>query len=103
MGKVLMIAAFLLIVLTLGKWGMDSKDYGEIVYYTKTSKLAVEKSVDPLFGTSIEKTVTTPGHWLGLLDVEFPFGALPICGACFAMGVVGFFVNRAGQKKRAAL
>ncbi|MBX7153460.1 MAG: hypothetical protein K1X91_00770 [Bacteriodetes bacterium] len=94
MGKILMIVAVVLIVGTLGKWGYDCNRYGEIVYYTKTTKITTVKEKDPLFGTTIDKSTSEPGYWLGLLDIEFPFGALPLCCVWSAIGVAGFIMQR---------
>ncbi|MFM8472968.1 MAG: hypothetical protein ACKOBV_05545 [Candidatus Kapaibacterium sp.] len=94
MPNILRIIGLLIIVTTLGKWGFDCKRYGETVVYTKTSKISVTSTVDPLFGTAVETTSTEQGYWLGLLDSEFPFGALPICAVGAALVVAGGLMVR---------
>ncbi len=93
-----MLLSVVFILGTLGWWLNDCKRYGEVVYYTKTAKLTTLKEVDPLFGTTVEKTTSEPGHWLGLLDVEPPYGALPMCGFWLALGTVGFVLHRRSAK-----
>lgn len=80
MAKFLRIIGLILIVGAAGRWAYDCSRYGETVFYTKTSKITVTTTVDPLFGTAVSSTTSEPGYWLGLLDSTFPFGAIPICG-----------------------
>ena len=94
MAKILMTLSLLMILVTLAWWGYDCKRYGEVVYYTKTTKITTVKEVDPMFGTTIDKTTSEPGHWLGLLDIDPPYGAAPMCGLWAAVGVVGLVINR---------
>ena len=99
MPKILMLTSLILILLTVGKWVYDSSRYGAVVYYTKQSRIVTVKEQDPMFGTTIEKSVTENGPWFGLLDVAFPFGAVPMCGVWLCMGVTGFVLQR--RKRRA--
>jgi hypothetical protein len=94
MNMIMRIAGVLLVVLALGRWGYDCRRYGETIYYTKTAKITVSKEVDALFGTTVEKTSTEQGYWLGLLDSAFPFGALPVAGVGIGVFVVGVLRNR---------
>ncbi len=98
MSKILIVISLVAILATLGWWGYDCKRYGDILYYTKTAKMTTVKEVDPLFGTTVEKTSTEPGHWLGLLDVDPPFGAAPMCGAWAVVGVLGVIIGRRSKK-----
>ncbi len=98
MGKALIALSILLIVVTIGWWAYDCNRYGETLYYTKTAKITTAKEVDPLFGTTVEKTTSEPGYWLGLLDMVPPFGALPMCGAWTVLGVAGFVMLRRSRK-----
>lgn len=99
MANILRVLGFLIIVVALGRWGYDCQRYGDTVYYTKTSKITVTSTVDPLFGTAVESTTTEQGYWLGLLDSAFPFGALPICGFGGALVLVGSLQVRSRRKK----
>lgn len=94
MSTYMRIAGIVLIVVALCRWGYDCQRYGEVVYYTKTAKIIVSKEVDALFGTTVEKTSTEQGYWLGLLDSAFPFGALPIVGVGIGLVAVGVVRNR---------
>jgi len=99
MGRILVIIGLLVTSASMGRWAYDCYRFGETVYYTKTSKIIVTTAVDPLFGTPVESTTTEPGYWLGLLDAEFPFGALPIAGAGVAIAITGVVLSRQRRKK----
>lgn len=93
-----MIFALVAILATLGKWLYDCNSYGSVLYYSKTAKQTTVTKVDPLFGQTVTETTSEPGNWLGLLDIAFPFGALPICGVWAAVGVTGFIMHKKQRK-----
>lgn len=90
MGRLLITLSVLLILGTLGKWIYDSSDYGKMLVYSMDSKDITTTESDPLMGTTISKTTNQPGSWLGLLDIGFPFGAIPMICVWLVLGFVGY-------------
>jgi len=75
---VLMTLSILVILSAATWWTIDSIDYGSPVFYSRESKAVQVTEVDPVFGTEVTVTQYQPGPWFGLLDLAFPFGALPM-------------------------
>lgn len=93
MKKTLLLLSVLLTVGTLGKWLYDSNDYGKLLVYSSQGRQVTTIEKDALLGTDISKTEIQTGSWLGLLDISFPFGALPLCGLWTVLGIVGLKIR----------
>lgn len=87
-------AGIALILTALTWWGVDSVRYGAPVMYSRDFKHVTVTEIDPVFGTEVQSTKTEPGPFIGLLDLSFPFGALPIMGMGAAMIAASFLMRR---------
>lgn len=76
----LLAAGIALIVTATAWWTIDSMRYGTPLVYSRAFKQVTVIETDPVFGTDVQTTKTIPGPYFGLLDLGFPFGALPISG-----------------------
>lgn len=83
----LMAAGIALIVTATAWWTVDSVRYGSPLVYSRAFKQVTVTETDPVFGTDVQTTKTIPGPYFGLLDLGFPFGALPISG--FGVFLIG--------------
>lgn len=86
-------AGIALVLTALSWWGVDSARYGAPVMYSREFKHVTVTEIDPVFGTEVQSTKTEVGPFIGLLDLSFPFGALPVMGFG-AMMIAGSFLVR---------
>ncbi len=103
--KLLSIISFILIIPVITIWLLHSKDYGEILVFSRDSKINKEKVYDELLGTETIKTSEEEGFWLGLLppddsvSLKAAAGAVPISGILLFLGILGIFMNYRKKKK----
>jgi polyisoprenoid-binding protein YceI len=83
----LMAAGIALIITSIGWWSIDSVRFGSPLVYSRDFKQVTVTEIDPVFGTEVQTTHQEPGPFLGLLDLAFPFGALPM--AALGLGLFG--------------
>ena len=81
-------------------WIIDSYDYGNLLMFSKDTKILETKSYDELFGTEIIKTQTSKGFWLGLLPADNslsfkPFVAVvPLISFLILIRIITYFINK---------
>lgn len=104
--KIFAIISFVLLLPVLGKWILDSKDYGQLLMFSK-DKMAIEKKVnDELFGTVTTEIEWVDGFWLGLLPptdkISFSIllGAVPLSSIFIFLGALFLFFNSRAKRKK---
>jgi len=104
--KILAIISFIMLLPILGKWILDSNDYGQALMFSK-DKMAIEKTVnDDLFGTVTTEIEWVDGFWFGLLPPTDKFspsillGAIPLSAIFLSLGVLLLFLNSKANKNK---
>ncbi len=95
---ILMSLGIVVILSAVTWWTLDSIDYGAPVIYSRESKAITVTEVDPIFGTEITATEYVHGPWLGLLDLAFPFGALPMAASGMVLISASGLLRRRSRK-----
>ena len=103
--KLLSIISFLLIIPVIIIWIVHSSDYGEILVFSRDSKINKEKVFDDLLGTETIKANEEEGFWLGLLppddtvSLKAAAGVVPLSGILLFLGFLSIYMNYRKKKK----
>ena len=104
--KIFSIVCFVLILPVLGKWYLNSKDYGQTLMFSRDKKEIITIAKDDLFGNEAQKMEWKEGFWLGLMpptnqfSLQLFFGVVPLGAVLSVLGVAGLFLNNRKQNKK---
>lgn len=103
--KIFSIISFILIIPLAVIWLMDSNDYGELLIFSRDSKITEEKVFDELLGTETIETHEEDGFWLGLMPADDSISlkalaaVIPISGIFIASGLLGMIIHIRKRRK----
>ena len=103
--KIFSIISLVLIIPLTIIWLIDSKDYGELLIFSRDSKITEVKVYDELLGTETVETQEEDGFWLGLMPADDTLSlkalaaVVPLGGIFIASGFLGMIIHLRKKKK----
>lgn len=97
MHKIITILSIIGILITFSVWGLHSKDFGEMLMFSREKKPVIITETDDLFSTETTKTEWEEGFWLGLLpgddsvSIDSLKAVVPISGFFVFIIIINYF------------